>query len=158
VASGPLRVEELAEFLAFDFKAGSLPKFHEDWRVEELSTCSTLLSLVNVGDSQVIQYSHFSVKEFLMSTRFAEKRVSISLRFHISMTPAHTLVAQACLGILLHLDKDVTRDSRSGFALVRYAAKHWFEHARFEGVSRNIDEGMKQLLTEGNLIFRFGSR
>jgi hypothetical protein len=28
------------------------------------------------------------------------------------MTPAHTLVAQACLGILLHLDKDVvTGDS-----------------------------------------------
>jgi hypothetical protein len=80
-----------------------------------------------------------------MSARFAERRDTISHRFHISMTPAHTLVAQACLGILLHLDKDVTRDSRSGFSLVRYAARHWFEHARFEGVSRNIDEGMKQL-------------
>ena len=30
VVSRPLRVEELAEFLAFDFKAGLTPKYHED--------------------------------------------------------------------------------------------------------------------------------
>ena len=58
VAFRPLRAEELAEFLAFDFKpeAGSIPKFREDWRLEDpieavLSTCSTLLSLVNIEDS-----------------------------------------------------------------------------------------------------------
>ena len=77
VASRPLRVEELAEFLAFDFKAGPIPKFREDWRVEDpreavLSTCSTLLAVVEVDDSLVMQFSHFSVKEFLMSTRFGE--------------------------------------------------------------------------------------
>ena len=61
------------------------------------------------------------------------------------MTPAHTLVAQACLGILLHLDKDVTQDMVAKFSLAKYAAEHWFEHARFEGVSENADEGMKKL-------------
>ena len=30
----PLRVEELAELLAFDFGAGQIPTFHEDWRLE----------------------------------------------------------------------------------------------------------------------------
>ena len=30
VASRPLRVEELAEFLAFDFNADQIPKFRED--------------------------------------------------------------------------------------------------------------------------------
>ena len=35
VASRPLLVEELAEFLAFDFEAGLIPKFHEDWRLED---------------------------------------------------------------------------------------------------------------------------
>ena len=64
VVSRPLRVEELAEFLAFDFKAGQIPKCREDWRPEDpeeavLSTCSTLLSLANVEDSQVVQISHF---------------------------------------------------------------------------------------------------
>jgi len=69
------------------------------------------------------------VKEFLTSSRFAEKRDIISRHYHVSMTPAHTLVVQACLGILLHLDKDVTRDSLTKFPLAEYAARHWVEHA-----------------------------
>src|SRR5487761_1339117 len=78
VASRPLRVEELAEFLAFDFNVGPILKFREDWRLEDpvdavLSTCSTLLSIVNVEEIRVVQFSHYSVKEFLISTRFAEK-------------------------------------------------------------------------------------
>ncbi len=150
VASRPLRVEELAEILAFDFKAGSIPKFREDWRLEDpveavLSTCSTLLILVDAYDSPVIQFSHFSVKEFLTSTRVADKRDAISRRYHVSMTPAHTLVAQACLGILLHLDENITRDNLRKFPLAKYAAEHWFEHACFEGASKNAEEGMKEL-------------
>jgi len=35
VASRPLRVEELAEFLAFDFNAGSPPSFQADWRPDD---------------------------------------------------------------------------------------------------------------------------
>jgi ankyrin repeat protein len=150
VASRPLRVQELAEFLAFDFSARPIPQFREDWHPEDpveavLSTCSTLLSLVDVYDSQVIQFSHFSVKEFLMSSRFAEKRDPSSCRYHISMTPAHTLVAQACLGILSHLDMNVTRDCLRKFPLAKYAAEQLVKHARFEGVSENVEEGLKQL-------------
>jgi hypothetical protein len=150
VASRPLRVEELAEILAFDFKVGPTPKYREDWRLENsveavLSRSSTLLSLVNVDNSQVIQFAHFSVKEFLMSSRFAEKCDTLSCRYHISMTSAHTLVAQACLGMLLHLDKNISRDNLDKFPLANYAAKHWVEHARFEGVSQNVGGGMKQL-------------
>jgi ankyrin repeat protein len=148
VSSRPLRVKELAEFLAFDFNAGRIPMFHEDWRPEDpleavLSTCSTLLSLVKVNDSAVIQFSHFSVKEFLMSTRFAEKRDAISCRYHISMISAHSIVAQACLCVLLHLDENIT--SVDKFPLAVYAAKHWIEHAQFEGVSQTAEQGMKQL-------------
>jgi len=150
VVSRPLRVEELADLLAFDFEAGQIPTFHKDWRLEDpleavLSTCSTLLSVVNARKSQVIQFSHFSVKEFLTSSRFAENHDTISNRYHVSLTPAHTLVAQACLGILLHLDKDITRSTLPNFPLAEYAAEHWFEHARFEGVSQNVFGGMKQL-------------
>ena len=150
VVSRPLRVEELAEFLAFDFDAGQIPKYQEDWRLEDpveavLSTCSTLLSLVNAQDSQVIQFSHFSVKEFLTSARFSEKRNTISNRYHVSMTSAHALVAKACLGILLHLDKDITRGTLPKFPLAEYAAEHWFVHARLEGVAQNAEEGMSQM-------------
>ena len=46
VACRPLRVEELAEILAFDFRLGAIPAFHEDWRLQNpveavLSACST---------------------------------------------------------------------------------------------------------------------
>ena len=72
VASRPLRVKEVAEVFAFDFESGPIPIFREDWREVDpvhavLSTCSSLLAVVNVEDTQVIQFSHFSVKEFLTS-------------------------------------------------------------------------------------------
>ena len=150
VASRPLRVAELAEFLALDFEEGQIPIVREDWRPEDpleavLSTCSTLLSLINVDDSAVIQFSHYSVREFLTSPRFAEKKDTISRHYHVSLTAAHSLVMQACLGILLHLDEDITSDSLDKFPLAEYAAKHWVEHARYEGVSQNAEEGMKPL-------------
>jgi hypothetical protein len=151
VASRPLRVEELAELLAFDFKAGLIPKFHEDWRLEDpvdavLSACSSLLAVVNVYGSPVIQFSHFLVKEFSTSARLAEANNIIHRRYHVSMTPAHTLASQACLGTILHLDKDViTRDSLKDYALTEYAAEHWVYHAQFEEVSQRVEDGMKQL-------------
>src|SRR6267142_3631226 len=149
VASRPLQVEELAEVLAFDFDVGPIPKFCEDLRLQNpvqavLSTCSTLVSVVKVGNSKVVQFAHFTVKEFLTFDRLAEKDDAIS-RYRISMIDAHALLAQACLGILLHLDKDVTRDGLKNFPLGGYAAEHWPEHARFEGVSENVAEGMQQL-------------
>src|SRR6266403_1367462 len=159
VASRPLRVEELADLFAFDFKKGSIPKFHEGWRLEDpadvvLSACSTLLSIVDrqtfldgeYYTGKIIEFSHFSVKEFLTSARLAEATDIIPRRYHISLTPAHTLVAQACLGILLHLDKDITTsDSLQDFPLAEYAARHWVDHVRLEDVSQNVEDGMKQL-------------
>jgi hypothetical protein len=149
VASRPLRVKELAEVFAFDFEAGTIPEFREDWREDDpmdavLSACSSLLAVVNVEDTQVIQFSHFSVKEFLTSDRFPQGNDTIS-DYHISMTLAHTLVARVCLGTLLHLPEDVTNDSLRKFPLAEYAAEHWVGHALFEDVSQDVEDGMKQL-------------
>ena len=149
VASRPLRVSELADILAFDFEAGPISKFRKESRLNDpeavLSMCPTLLSLVNVEGGQVVQFAHFSIKEFLTSTRFSEKRDTISSRYHISMSAAHTVITQACLGMLLGLDENITRDSLTEFPLAEYAAKHWFEHARVDGVSESAIEGMKEL-------------
>ena len=161
VASRPLRVEELADLLAFDFRAGPIPKFHEGWRRGDpvdvvLSTCSSLLATVDdhhfsqddrqYYSGKFVQFSHFSVKEYLMSSRLAESVNIIPRHYHISVTVAHTLVAQACLGILLHLDMDViTSDSLKGLPFAEYAAEYWADHARFEGVWRNVEDGITQL-------------
>ena len=149
-ASRPLHVNELAEFLAFDFGAGLTPTFLPDWRPEDpthtvLSVCSSLLAIVEPdGGSPVVQFAHFSVKEYLTSTRLAEAAATIS-RLHVSMTRAHAIIAQACLGVLLHLDENVTEDSLEKFPLAKYAAEHWVGHARFDDVSSSVQDGMKRL-------------
>ena len=76
VAIRPLTVAELAELLAFDFDVaeGEMPKLKPNWRWEDheqaiLSTCSSLVTVIPHDGSPVVQFSHFSVKEFLMSDR-----------------------------------------------------------------------------------------
>ena len=152
VAVRPLRVEELAELLAFDFQAsssGGIPKLKEDWRWDNqeeavLSTCSSLIAVVRSGDSRVVQFSHFSVKEYLTSPRLARSHGDVS-RFYIDLEPAHTIMAQACLGTLLQLDEHAGDSSAQQFPLVEYAAEHWVEHARFEKVSSRVRDGMDDL-------------
>src|SRR6267142_411355 len=150
VALRPLRVEELAEFFAFDFKAGPIPRFHEDWRAEDpveavLSTCSTLLAVVDVENSRVIEFSHFSVLEYLTSSRLAEHSDIISCSYHISIPCAHTFLTQTCLGMLLYLDKGINRDGLQKFPLAEYAAKHWVNHARFENAAEDAEDAINQL-------------
>ena len=150
VAMRPLRVEELAEVLAVDFDAarqGSIPRLNPDWRWADqhqavLSTCSSLIAIVDDGDSQVVQFSHFSVKEFLTSDRLWCSSEDVSL-YHIVLEPAHTLLAQACLGVLLRLDDDVDWENAKDIPLSEYAARYWVDHAQFEDVSSRIQETMR---------------
>jgi ankyrin repeat protein len=154
VALRPLRVEELAELLAFEFKAqGSVPKYRTDWRPNDqveavLSTCSSLISIVDDNDSQVVQFSHFSVKEFLMSDRLTSSLGDFS-QYQILLRPAHTILAQACLGYLLHLDGHVDERIVKGFPLAEYAAKYWVMHAKFEDVASRVKTGIETLF-DGN--------
>ena len=157
-ASRPLLVRELAQFLTFDFEAGSTPTFLPDQRLEDpaytvQSMCSSLLAVVKPQYSfPVVQFAHFSVQEYLMSTQLTEAKYTIS-RFHISMTTAHTIVAQACLGVLLHFDENVTKDSLGKFPLAEYAAEHWVGHARFEKVSSKVQDEMKRLFDPSKHYF-----
>ncbi len=154
IAVRPLHVAELAEVLAVDFGTATgerTSRLNTDWRWEDhqeavLSACSSLVTIVNDDDSsQVVQFSHFSVKEFLTSSRIADSSAGLS-RFHIPLGPAHTILAKACLGVLLRLGQLVDEDNvKDKFPLARYAAKHWVDHARFENVSSNIREEMEQL-------------
>ncbi|KAH8992312.1 hypothetical protein EDB86DRAFT_2759314, partial [Lactarius hatsudake] len=149
VAVRPLSVAELAELLAFDFDVAKdgIPELNSDWRWEDheqavLSTCSSLITVVPDEESPVVQFSHFSVKEFLMSDRLATSTGDIS-QYHISLEDSHTVLAQACLGFLLR-DPDVTNGADSA-PLARYAAEHWVTHARVKNVASRIRDGMEQL-------------
>ena len=138
-------------FLAFDFNSESAlaPELEEDWRSENpvqalLSICSSLLAVVNVDGSKTIQFAHSLVKEYLTSRSLAETTDPIS-QFYVSMTTAHTIMAQTCLGVLLHIDDNITEDGLERFPLAKYAAEHWVGHARFEDVSSTILDGLKRL-------------
>ena len=149
VAVRPLRVEELAEVLTVDFDAalqGGIPRLNPDWRwVDQhqavLSTCSSLIAIVDDGDSQVVQFSHFSVKEYLTSDRLAHSSEEVS-RYHILLESAHTLLAQACLGVLLHLGDDVDEFNAKDIPLAKYAAQYWVDHVQFEKVSSHMQPTM----------------
>jgi ankyrin repeat protein len=151
VAVRPLYVQELAELLAFEFGTAqaAVPKYRADWRPNDQvhavqSTCSSLISIVDDSHSQIVQFSHFSVKEFLMSNRLTSSLGDFS-QYKILPRPAHTILAQACLGYLLHLGGHVDEGIVKRFPLAEYAAKHWATHARFEDVASHVKDGMETL-------------
>ena len=160
VAIRPLRVEELAEVLAVDFDdVEGIPKLNPNWRWEDeeqalLTSCSSLIVSVETDDSRVVQFSHFSVKEFLTSTRLADASKEVS-RYHIDLEPAHTILAQACMGILLQTDDRVEENSIGKTSLLAgYAAEHWVTHAQFKRVSSFLQKAMELIsLTLRQAIF-----
>jgi ankyrin repeat protein len=161
VAVRPLLVEELAELLAFDFRgstAGGIPTLKEDWRWDDeeeavLSTCSSLIAIIPRDDSRVVQFSHFSVSEYLTSSRLAQSPHGDVSRFHIDLEPAHTVMAQACLATLLRLDERAGKSDANGSPLSKYAAQHWVDHAQFDKVSSRIRDGMHDLFDSSKRHF-----
>jgi hypothetical protein len=144
----PLRIEELADVLALDFHGpeGAPPELIDRRQLEDrqrdvLSICSSLISPAD--DSGVIQFSHFTVKEFLTSHCLSTFH-DIS-QFHIKDEPAHTTIAQACLGSLLCLD------GSSG--LKEYASQYWVKHAQFGTVSSRMAIGMRRLFDSAEPYF-----
>jgi hypothetical protein len=159
VAVRPLRVEELAEVLAVDFDdAEGIPRLKPDWRWEEqelalLSACSSLIAIVQAGDSRVVQFSHFSVKEFLTSPRLATASGEVS-NYYINSEPAHTILGQACLSVLLQIQDHVEGCTPEDHPLARYAAEHWTTHAQFGKVSSRLHKGMKYLFDANKPHFK----
>ena len=151
----PLRVEELAEIFAIRFDADGSPGLMKGWRPENpeealLSACSTLITIIEKEESKIVQFSHFSVREFLTSDRLETSEVGNICNYHITFDAAHTILAQACLAVLLQLDEKVDEERLETFPLAFYAAEHWVKHAKFEGVALRIQDDMERLLDPRN--------
>ena len=147
----PLEVKELAEVLAVDFDdAEGFPKLKPDWRWEDeeqaiLTSCSSLITTVKTYNSRVVQFSHYSVKEYLTSERLATSSGDVS-RYHIDLEAAHTILAQACLSVLLQPDDHVEEnDVGKSSPLAEYSAQHWATHAQVERVSSSLQKPMERL-------------
>jgi ankyrin repeat protein len=146
----PLRVEELAESFTMEFDLDMATHFREDWRSETpeddiISTCSTLITVIDDKGSKTVQFSHYSVKEFLTSERLQISEVGNIRHFHISLDTAHTILARACLAVLLQLDESIDKDRLATFPLAFYAAQKWFVHAKPKEVAPRLQDAMNQL-------------
>jgi hypothetical protein len=145
-------VEDWAEVLAIDFpEVGGFPKLKDRLRWEDqeqavLSACSGLIIVVQDWPSQLVQFSHFSVKEFLTSDRLVNKTEDGSDFYHIRLGSAHTIMAQACLGVLLNFGDQMDKGAFESYPLVEYAAKHITDHADFENVLSHISYGIRRSL------------
>ena len=159
VAVRPLRVEELAEILAVDYEdEEGIPRLNPNWRWEDqeqalLTSCSSLIAIVESSGSRVVQFAHFSVKEYLTSARLATSSGDV-LRYHITLEPAHTILAQACMSALLWSDDC---DEQNGFKdnspLSRYAAEHWIVHVKYEKDLPCLRKAMESLFDPDKPFF-----
>ena len=121
-----------------------------NWRWDDqeqalLTSCSSLISIIESSGSRVVQFAHFSVKEYLTSARLVTSSGDI-LRYHISLEPAHMILAQACMGTLLRSDDFIEQNGvKNNSQLAEYAAEHWVTHAKYENVSSYLRKGMEYL-------------
>ena len=108
------------------------------------SACSSLIIIVDVDGVPAVQFSHFSVKEFLMSSCLANATEHLSL-YHIIPSSSHAFLARSCLGVLLTLGDDIDKSLVEKRPFAIYAAQYWVDHTKFESVLLGIQEFMKRL-------------
>jgi hypothetical protein len=82
-----------------------------------------------------------------MANRLAELKRDVS-RYHSRLEAAHTILAQACLGVLFRLDGRVDRSKIENFPLARYADQYWVTHVRFGNASSRIKDEIECLFDE----------
>ena len=145
----PLRVEELAELFAIEFGANNVPNLVAGWRPENpeealLSTCSTFITTIDDGGEglKIVQFSHFSVKEYLTSDRLQLSNVENIRQYYIPLEPAHAILARACVAVLLQVDGEQDEEGFRALPLGSYATDHWARHARFGDVASGIKDSL----------------
>ena len=109
-----------------------------------MSACSSLIAVVDREGRHVVQFSHFSVKEFLTSERLAAAEERLSSCYDILPKHAHIILVHACLSVLLQFDHEIDKDTIGQFPLALYAARYRIDH-QFRDVSLDIEEVMKHL-------------
>jgi ankyrin repeat protein len=130
----PLTLRELSEAVSIDFRQtwldfSAIPTDPEDI----FRFCGGLVTLSGHDDEETVNLSHFSIKEFLLSSRIKETEVS---EFYAGSSNALFDIAGACLtyimlddfdeGQCLNVSKMMQR--KVEYAFLNYAALYWHDH------------------------------
>ena len=157
----PLRVEELAELFAIEFGANNVPNLVAGWRPENpeealLSTCSTFITTIDEGGKglKIVQFSHFSVKEYLTSDRLQLSDVANIRQYYIPLEPAHAILARACVTVLLQAEEEQDENRFRALPLGSYSIDHWVRHARFGDVASRIEDSLAYLFNSEKPYFK----
>lgn len=111
-AQAPLSLEQLGEVVAFRSEPGTEPEFGKahTWSPNAVKTyCANLITLTNADNNtdsdrdrlhdfdrrQVIKLSHFSVKEYLMTS---------SSLVPFTLVHSHRILAESCITYLMRFD------------------------------------------------------
>ena len=155
----PLRVEELAEIFAIELDPNDVPNLVPGWRPENpeeavLSTCSTFITIIDGQHSKIVQFSHFSVKEFLTSDRLQTSSIGSINTYYIPLEPAHAILARACITVYLQLGEKEDEERFLALPLESYATENWIRHAKFGDVSSRIQNSLAYLFNPQKPHFR----
>jgi ankyrin repeat protein len=97
-----------------------------------------------------VRLAHFSVKEYLISTRPSIER------YRLSGQESHDTLATCCLVYLLRFKEDEWQnpDCESIFSFARYASRFWTEHARVSGMRSNQQRDLStKIFTQNSTAF-----
>lgn len=134
----PMSLEEIAEVLTVDMESDPLVDFERRLQDPQdiLELCSSLVSI----DQGYIQFAHFSVREFLESSRLDNGPAK---KFAVDEMRANILIAESCItyniqlnsllveldieSLLVELDRPIIYEQHP---LCKYAANNWGIHAQ----------------------------
>ena len=151
----PMRLDELAEVVTV--AVNSEGNLHYDWKNRMgdisylLAKCGSLVSLSSRSHrfwktfqqlpispektiaERIVQLSHFSVKEYLMS-RWTFKGEALGNSFNAEL--ANRSIAMTCLAYLMRFTDELDENKMRGdqdVALASYASQYWVSHFQKQG-------------------------
>lgn len=129
----PLSLEELADISKeLDPNADS----HTD---AVLSACPALITC-DPNDPTIVQFTHESVKDFLISDRLRTSSIENTPGSRFFPKDAHATLARVCINVLLRFDEPADKKQLESSPLALYAAQYWVEHTRRgEAAAKNQD-------------------
>ncbi|KAK2797580.1 hypothetical protein FQN51_008375 [Onygenales sp. PD_10] len=155
----PVLLEEIAEALTIDLES-KYPQYDDTRRyidpLDILEICSTFVTTSTISgpelefppyfypdlgvEKRVVSLAHFSVKEYLLSRRIRQGKVS---EFSIDKVCANQCITECCIIYLLRPVPPPGKDDRYPFIererpLLKYAARYWPDHARIVEDKSNI--------------------
>jgi ankyrin repeat protein len=145
----PLKIEELAEAACIDPDAD--PPFSEDDRFHD--PCNNILeilgSFVSLDRGGGVRLAHFSVKEYLLSSRLRTVQFA---DFGLSEMDAHLFCARSCLSYILQ--ERVTPLSLYELPFVAYACDYWHLHAARLPEDSHKLHSLVEILYRSQLLYK----